>query len=178
MKHTQYIVISAMLAVILSCMQKTKQAEMISPPDIPSDWRLLEEADCLVRYPTDWELRKDVPGALFCLLSGQTSPDDLFRDNVNLVVEPLAKEVPIDRYVSLSISKIDSKYKVTEKKKYIVGGQEYFHLDLTGEDRLRLSLHIFMKGRKAYILTFTYEPGESAKIRDEGDKIMKSFSVK
>ncbi len=178
MKYSGSIFISIVFLLAASCTPKVRKAEVISAPDIPSDWRLLEDTDCFVRYPPDWELSRDVPGALFCLLSGQVSPEDLFRDNVNLVVEPLAKEIPIDRYISLSINKISDKYKVLDRKKYIVDGQEYFHLDLTAEDNLRLSLNVFMKGKKVYVLTFTYESEESGKIRDEGDKIIRTFRVK
>jgi hypothetical protein len=178
MKHFRYIFISIVLLGAASCTQKAKKAEIIGPPDIPSDWRLLDEGDCIIRYPPDWEVRKDVSGALFCLLSGQTSPEDSIRDNVNLVVEPLAKAISIDRYVALAIHKISDKYKVLEEKKYLIDGQEYFHLGLTGKDRLHLSLNIFMKDRKVFVLTFTYESKGSAKIKSEGDKIIKSFKLK
>lgn len=179
MKRTAFICICILLLLAASCTQTTKKAEIIDAPDIPSDWRVLDGDDCLLRYPpSGWEVRSDIPGALFCLLSEQTLPDDLFRDNVNLVVEPLAKAISVDKYVSLAVRKIGDKYKVPAGKKYVVGGQEYIHLDLAGEDHLQVSMNIFMKDKKAYVLTFTYESKAPEKIRSEGDKIIKSFGFK
>ena len=178
MKHVGYIFLSIVIFLMASCTQKVKRAEMVSAPEIPSDWLLLEEDSYLICYPPGWDLRKDVPDALFCLLSGQSSPEDLFRDNVNLVMESLPEEMTTDRYVGLSIKKMGNKYKVTEEKKYVINGQEYYHLDLTGDDNLCLNMNVFMKNKRAYILTFTYESKESGKIKNEGDKIIKSFRIK
>jgi hypothetical protein len=176
MKYAGSVLICLLFLLATSCAQKAKKAEIIDVPDIPSDWRLLDGDDYRIRYPSSgWEVRNDLSGARFCLLSAQTSPDDLFRDNVNLVVEPLTKELSIDQYVSLSVNKIGDKYKIREQKKYRIGGQEYFHLDLIGADRLHVSLNIFLKDKNAYVLTFTYEANESEKIKSEGDQIIKSF---
>jgi hypothetical protein len=139
---------------------------------------VFETEDFVFYYPQDWEKRENMNGAVFCILSGLTSAGDLFRENVNLVTERLTKDINLDKYTSLSLKKIDGKYKVKEKKKYIAGGQEYYHVRFAGNDRLQIEQNYFVKDKKAYILTFTYESQESGKIKNEGDKIIGSFGFK
>jgi hypothetical protein len=159
-------------------MQNTKQAGIQSMPEIPLEWFVFETEDFVIHYPRDWEKQENISGAVFCILSGLTSAGDLFRENVNLVTERLTKDINLDKYASLSLKKIDSKYKVKEKKKYIAGGQEYYHIRFVGDDRLQIEQNYFVKNKKAYILTFTYEPQESERIKNEGDKIIRSFRFK
>jgi hypothetical protein len=180
MKRFEFIYICLLLLLqAASCGPTAKKAETVDLPDLPSDWRVWDGGDCQLRYPpSGWEVRSDLPGARLCLLSEQTASDDLFRDNVNLVVEPLSEAISVDKYASLAVKKIDSRYRVSSVKKYVSGGREYFHLILTGEDRLLVCLHIFVKDKKASILTFTYESNASGRIKCEGDRIMKSFVYK
>jgi len=174
----QFFLICFAVFFLVSCAQKPKEAEVRSMPEIPTEWQVFEGEAFSVRYPQEWEIREDLDGVVFCLLSAPVSSSDSFRENVNLVIEELTMEVSLDKYAALSLRGIKGKYKVADEKKYIVDGQEYYHLILKEKDNLCLEQNYFIKGKKAYILTFIYDPQELKEIRTEGDKILKSFRFK
>lgn len=174
----RFLWIALVLVFVGACSQKGKIAIIREMPEIPAEWHYLEKEEFSVRYPQGWEVREDLEGVVFYLLSAQMSPSDSFRENVNLVVEELTAPVSLDKYASLSLRGIKGKYKIADEKKYIVDGQKYYYLMLKEKENLYLEQHYFIKDKKAYILTFTYEPKEQEQIRAEGDKIMKSFRIK
>ncbi|MDR2773330.1 MAG: hypothetical protein LBC19_01075 [Tannerella sp.] len=178
MRHIGYIILSVALVIVSSCAKKTKRAEIQIRPEIPVDWLLFEAEDFVIRYPPDWEIRENMNGTVVCLLSRPASGGDLFRENVNLVTERLTEDMGIDKYASLSMRKIGNKYEIKEQKKYVAGGQESYHVRFAGADRLQIEQKYFLKGKKAFIVTFTYELQESDKIKDTGDKIINSFGIK
>ena len=163
---------------MVSCSQKSKKAEIQNVPEIPTEWKYFDYEGFSIRYPQSWEIQKDLDGVVFCLLSAPASSTDLFRENVNLVIEELTKEVTLDKYAFLSLKNVRNKYRIADERKYSMDGQEYYHLILKEKDHLYLEQNYFIKGKKAYILTFAYEPGEKEEIKTEGDKIMKSFRIK
>ena len=139
-------------------MQGGKKAEIQDAPEISENWNYLDNGYFSIRYPRNWEKQKGPEGIAFCILSTPASPTDTFRENVNLVIEELTKEITLDRYAALSLKNIGNKYKVTDEKKYVVNGQEYYSLKLKGRDGLFLEQNYFIKGKRVYILTFSYEP--------------------
>ena len=165
-------------AITVSCTQNVKKAEVRDAPEIPDDWLYLDNDEYSIRYPQNWEVHKDFEGTDFCILSLPVSPDDLFRENVNLVIEEIGKEVSIDKYAALSLKNLRKKYDVTDEKKYSVDGQEFYHLILKGKDNIYLKQNYLIKGKKVYILTFAYESDEKEALKHEGDKIMVSFKIK
>ncbi len=174
----KYALVSLTFFFLIACSQKEKKVEIQNAPEISEDWRYFENESFSIRYPRDWDKQKGPEGTLFCILSAPSSPADRFRDNVNLVIEELAKEITLDRYAALSLKNIGAKYKVTDEKKYSINGQEYYYSKLKDKEGFLLEQSYFIKGKRAYILTFAYEPQEKESVKTDGDKIMKSFRLK
>ena len=167
-----------LLAFTISCTTGTKKATVLKAPDIPTEWRYLDHESFSMRYPQQWELQHDVEGALFCLMSSPSSPDDTFRENVNLVTEDLLEDLPLDRYTMLTKNYLKQKFTITDEKKLDMDGQIFYHLILKGKDGIHAKQFYMVKGKKAYILTFAYQPTETASIQQAGELIMLSFKPK
>ncbi|MDR2917193.1 MAG: hypothetical protein LBV74_20555 [Tannerella sp.] len=174
----KYLFISLTFVFLIACSQKIKKAEIQNVPEILEDWHSFDNDFFSIRYPRNWEKQRGPEGTVFCILSTPSSPVDTFRENVNLVIEELTKEITLDRYAALSLKNIGNKYKVTDERKYAANGQEYYYLKLKERDGIFLEQNYFIKGKRAYILTFTYEPQEQESVKTDGDKIMKSFRLK
>ena len=161
-----------------SCSPKEKKVTVRNAPEIPAEWQRLEDEHYTIRYPQGWELQKSMEGVQFCLLSSPSSSVDTFRENVNLVIEELLENMTLDQYAKHTVNSMKHKYTITGEKKYSVEGQVYYHFIMKGKDGVLLKQHYLVKGKKAYILTFAYDPAEKESIQTDGDIIMTSFSVK
>lgn len=52
-----------------------------------NNWKTIDENTYSVQYPENWELNTDKSmGTSFILFTQQTSTDDKFRENVNLII--------------------------------------------------------------------------------------------
>jgi len=166
-------------AFVLSCSPKEKKATARNAPTIPTEWLYMDDEQYSIRYPQSWELRNGgAEDIQFWLLSKPSSSVDTFRENVNLVIEELLENMTLDQYTRYAENNIKHKYTIIDKKKFSIKGQVYYHFILKGKDGILLKQHYLVKGKRAYILTFTYEPAENATIHEDGDKVMTSFSLK
>jgi len=164
----------------VACSQKEKKAEALPAPSIPDEWLSVDNEYFSVRFPPDWELADSLEGVVFYLFSQLTSPSDTFRDNINLVMEDRIPDMSLDGYMSLAVKNLTDKFsvKITEKRKYIVDGQIFYHLQLQWNDGVCLTQHYYLNRKTAYILSFTFQPDEMESIRKEGEKTLMSFRIK
>jgi len=68
-----------------------------------------------LRYPADWEKREDTApaGFLVAFLSPQESPTDMFRENLNLIIEKPPVEVTLEQVVAFNMQNIPQHIPVT-----------------------------------------------------------------
>ena len=94
----------------------------VSKISIDSKWKKLDLANYSIRYPANWALeQKDspTPGTIIInpltILSPLESPQDKFRENINLVIEQLAGRtidgveggnINLDKYAELSTNQL------------------------------------------------------------------------
>lgn len=176
----KYLIIGLFLLLASDCSHKEKKATILPAPDIPEEWLRLDKENFSLRYPPHWDLQNGPEGIVFHLFSPQSSPDDTFRENVNLVIENHIAGMSLDKYVALSVKNLKNKFNISfsDTRKYAIDGQVYYQLDQQWKDGMRLTQHIYLKKNTAYILSFTFESDEKASIQSEGKKIMASFKVK
>ena len=174
----EYLLPCLVFAFAFSCSPKEKKATVRNAPIIPAEWQYLENEHYTIRYPQGWEVQKSMEGVQFCILSGLSSSVDIFRENVNLVIEDLLESMTLEQYAKYAVNNMKQKYTIADEKKYSVGGQVYYHFILKGKDGILLKQHYLVKGKRAYILTFAYDPAEKESIQTDGDKMMTSFSIK
>jgi serine/threonine-protein kinase len=119
-----------------------------------------------MKYPPTWDMLED-PGAsafMAYFLSPLESPTDTFRENVNLVVEPLPASVNLEQVVANSRELLLQQMGVTFVEyaaKDQMGGLPAYRSVYTGAMQgraLKWLQYSAIKGSRAYTLTFTAEP--------------------
>jgi hypothetical protein len=164
----------------------------LANPIIISDWKKLEQANYSIRYPANWDVLQNdrsEPGARiaypFSILSPLASSDDKFRENVNLVIEDLnGQKIDLNTYASMSIGQLKSQMKnckIVENKRVDSSSRKYYKVIFTWDYEtlpLKVEQYYWVIGTKAYIVTFSSEQSQFASVRDVGEKILNTFTLK
>jgi hypothetical protein len=126
----------------------------------------------------------------FAILSPLESPEDKFRENINLVIENLKGRtiegvdggtITLDRYVKFGIEQLKSQtrnYQLIESKKIENGRRKYYRSIFTFDSeafRLKTEQYYWVVNGKGYVLTFASEQSKFAKFRGIGEKILNTF---
>ncbi len=154
--------------------------------EIEKGWKAISENNYSIQYPETWDLDKSgMMGMSFILLSKQTSATDMFRENVNLLIQDLkAQQINLDKYVEISegqIKTLITNSNITESKRQNENGSEYQKVIYTGEQgnyKLKFEQYYWIKDEKAYVLTFTCAIDQFETYQTIGEKILNSFRLK
>lgn len=186
MKMSRFGIVGFVIVIIglTSCGQKKQQ----STTDKKSDgWNTFETADYSIRYPVTWALdNSGQSGVILQLFSAQTSAEDNFRENVNLVIQDLTgqKVQTLDQYTQLSESQIKmfmTDSEILSSDRLTKDGQEYQKVIFSavqGQFKLKSEQYYLIKGHLAYVLTLTCTEDTYDSYLEEGEKIMDSFKTK
>lgn len=124
----------------------------------------------------------------FILFSPLESDYDLFKENVNFIVQDLEAygmgNMTLASYVQLSLSQMPNiieNFYLTSSKKKTENGKTFQEVIYTGTQmnyQLKWKQHIWLDNGKAYILTFTGEEMKYNAMIKRGTKIMNSIKKK
>lgn len=141
-----------------------------------------------IKYPKSWELDNSGDlGTMFIIYSQLASAQDQFKENVNLVVQPLAKKYrTLPDYIAVVKKQIDNltrngKGLISESKPIKINGSDgykFIYKAHSGMFKLKFEQYYFSKKGKAYILTFTCEENQFTSYKDQGERILNSFQLK
>jgi len=146
----------------------------------------MQQKNSPLNVPDNWALKaKDTKQARFFLTTPLTSSEDLFSENINLLIQTLPeKDIDLDKFVKISESQYDTlmtngKIELSER---LQGNSGEFHkliatADVNGVE-MKFEQYFWVKKQKAYILTLTCEKAEFEKYQIDGEKIMDSFVIK
>ncbi|MEM9982873.1 MAG: hypothetical protein AAF734_10275 [Bacteroidota bacterium] len=148
-------------------------------------WETLSKEDYTIQYPDSLEIdQAGQMGVKFILFTSPISPQDQFRENINLVIEDLAgKNVDLDKYVEISESQVKSMItngklidseRMTEEKAF----HKLVYTGKQGLFDLKWQQRYWVQNEKAYILTLTCEESQYDEYRALGEKIMQTFEMK
>ena len=202
MKQITFIAIAIFIATIMTACGQTSRY-------VPEGWKVFETRDFSILYPDTFELNTaEEWGFRFILLANQTSPDDIFRENVNLmVVDFSGMNLSFDEYVEVTEYLTKTLFidggSIIESKKSKVNDFEVFSIIFTGQQRLldlkwkqhlivrneptfnndicvmlKWIQHHFVKNGTAYVLTFVAEQNQFDNYIEIATKIMDSFKIK
>lgn len=181
------IVVSFLLFTVAGCAQTaSKQKPETDAASTIKDWKTLDDPIYFVQYPESWELNnKGLMGTRFILLSALESPDDKFRESVNLLVQDLPdKNIDLDKYTNISEEQIKTMITnstLNESKRIKKGDTEYQRIIYTGDQgifHLKFEQYYFISNEKAYVLTLTTEEAKFEGFKETGEKILNSFRFK
>ena len=179
----------ALILALTSCgqtFQKDIKTEKYEMSETPEKWKSLNEANYSIHYPDTFDL--DMSGQMgvsFILFSKVISPQDMFRENVNLLVQDLTgQNIDLDKYVDISEDQIKTMIiegNLLDSKRLTGSNNEYHRLVYTGKQGqydLKWQQFYWVKNKKAYVLTLTCEANQYDNYVSVGEKIMKSFILK
>ena len=158
-------------------------AQKNSAVEIQKGWKSLNENNYSIQYPEEWNLNQSGQmGMSFILLSKQTSQQDQFRDNVNLLIQDLTGyNLNLDKYLKISEEQIKSMItnsRLIENKRIDANGKSFQKVIYTGDQgiyKLKFEQYYWVKNNKAYVLSLTCEVDQFDAYQAIGEKIMNSF---
>lgn len=150
------------------------------------NWKTIDESDYSIQYPETFILDKSGQmGMEFILFSEQTSAQDLFRENVNLMIQDLTgQNIDLNKYVDISESQIKTmvtEVNLIESKRLTFKNKELQRVIFTGKQGqfdLKWLQFYWVENNKSYVLTLTCEIKQYDNYASVGEKIMKTFTIK
>lgn len=183
LKQIKIIGMIGILIILISCGQKNQSTEIV---EIPKDWKLLENSNFSIQYPDSFELNTSGEmGLTFILLSRQTSHLDLFRENINLIIQDLTNQnINLDKFVEISEEQIKTMINnstIVENKRIKTADSEFHKKIFTGNQgqfNLKFVQYYWIVNQKAYVLTLTCEQNQFDNYIEIGERIMNNFKIK
>jgi hypothetical protein len=121
-------------------------------------------------------------GTSFVLFSQQSSEQDQFKENVNLIIQDLSEyDLDLDKYVEISEGQIKTMItdgKIIESKRNTRNALDFQKVVYTGKQgvlNLKFEQYYWVEDEKAYVLTFTAEENQFDAYKTTGEKILNSF---
>lgn len=181
-KNIRQIILFGLTAILISL----TACGQITQKNIPNDWKSLNESDFAIQYPDTFDLDKSGQmGLSFILLSKQTSQQDLFRENVNLLIQNIAgKNIDLNKYVEISENQIKTmitNWNLIESKRLSENSKKFQRVIYTGKQGqfdLKWQQYYWVENKKAYVLTLTCEQNQYDNYVSVGEGIMKTFKIK
>ncbi len=173
-------IISASLLVLLFC------TNVKSQPNRETGWLNLKEKSYSLKYPNNWELdQSGQSNTSFILLSVLEVAEDLFRENINLIIQDLSgKNIDLAKYTEISEGQIKTMMlnsKIIESELVKTKSGEHYKIIYAGDQNnfhLKFEQYYWVQNNKAYILTFTSEESKFANYKEVAEKILNSFVIK
>jgi hypothetical protein len=176
------------LSLLAMCLSLNVQSQIADSLEVKTEtlWKSLDEIGYGIQYPDNWDV--DTSGQMgmsFIIFSRQTSPQDSFRENVNLLIQDLTGlNINIDAFVKISEDQVTTMYKegkIHESKRIKNQAKNFHKLVYSGSQGpfvLKTQQYYWVENDKAYILTLTCEAAQFDSYIQTGDKIMNSFVLK
>ena len=174
--------LTCLLLCLLSCGQTAQKKDLTI---IENGWKSIDENGFSIQYPENWDMNKtEQMGVCLAFLSKQTSPQDKFRENVNVLIQDLSgKNIDLDKYVVISEEQIKTMITnatLLESKRLSKNGSEFQKVIYTGDEgifKLKFEQYYLIKDDKAYIITLTCEIDQFDAYKKTGEKILNSFQL-
>jgi hypothetical protein len=149
-------------------------------------WLAFEHSDLTFTYPDNWQL-SEMPQqhTVFQLLKPKKSDDKGFRDNIYLAENTFKESIPeLGNYATRGTEQL----KVTLKNAQIIQSnrkksgnlayQEVISEGTLGNNAVKMKQWHFVKGKKAYSLTFVARAEKFEESTAVVDEVFKSFKLK
>jgi serine/threonine-protein kinase len=145
--------------------------------------RIYTESDFSISFDADWQLDTSrIAGSRFFLFSKPESNLDLFRENINLIIQNLSGlKMNMDQYIEVSLNQLEEYIPdcvVETSERSYINGNEIHKLIFTGSQntsRLKFLQYVYIKEEKAYVLTFTGEQKKFDDYLERATNILNSF---
>lgn len=181
------LLLSILSFTLFSCSTQNEESQQESQQqEIISGWKLLNEDNYSIQYPSNWKLQKPGPmGAVFFIFSELDSETDNFTENVNLMVQDLQGQ---DMTLSQAAAASEKQIMATVNSPNIItseeleaNGKSFYKLmysGVQGKFDLQFEQYYWIEKGTIYALTFTSKKDEFDKFKETGEQILNSFQLK
>jgi hypothetical protein len=172
-----------MCLCLISCSQS---ADKKTQDPVQKGWKGIDNSKYSIQYPENWDVdNSGQMGTSFFLFSRQTSPQDQFKENVNLIIQDLsAHNINLDQYVEISVDQIKTMItngNLLTSERVNRNNTEFHKVIYTGDQgvyKLKFEQYFWVTNKNAYVLTFTCEVAQFDTYKEIGEKILNSFVIK
>jgi serine/threonine-protein kinase len=150
------------------------------------NWIEFKKDNYQIKYPETWIIDSSGTSSTdFIISSPLSSPDDRFKENLNLIIQDLkGLNFDLDNFTALSEQQIQNymeESEVIENERLKKDGQECQHLIYTAKNAgriLRFEQYYWIINEKAYVLSFTGELEGFEEYKTLSKQIFESFVLK
>lgn len=149
-------------------------------------WNTIDRNNYSIKFPGTWTLDTSHQfGADIFILSPKNADTDIFRENVNVMIQNLSGTgLTLDSYAEISIKQVKAMLNdanILETRRTKVDGKEFHMLLFTGQQGIfkLKTLQIFLiENDSAYVITLTTELHQYDNYNQVGETILNSFRLK
>jgi hypothetical protein len=149
-------------------------------------WKTFSGTNYTIQYPPNWELNQSGQmGTSFIFFSPLENDKDQFKDNVNLLVQDLTgRNIDLNKFVEISEGQVKTMITnstLIESTRLKNATPEFHKMVYSGDQgifHLKFEQYFWVINQQAYILTLTCEQNKSSDYKENGEKILNSFSFK
>ena len=139
-----------------------------------------------LRYPTKWQvIKRPQAGVAVVFLSPKESAMDVFRENINVTVQPVPDDIASIKTFSYTITEqmkavFQSNIKILEDKPFVFGGRAGHRMvfEAPKPDRLKALVVWTIRKGQAYILTFLTTIRKYPQSSTKVEEVLKSFQLR
>jgi serine/threonine-protein kinase len=148
---------------------------------IKQERHVSRDAGYSIEFPPEWEVMKGVMGTDVIALSPTKDPEDLFRENVNVIYAQLESPITREEYYSLNLRSlaqllVDFDLEKSEDVKFgDVEAKKIIFTHTMGVVNAKVLQYLILDGDKAYVMTFTADPLDFDKILPTFEQVANSF---
>jgi len=137
-----------------------------------------------IGYPSDWTKSEQFMGSVVAFLSPTESTSDIFRENLNVIVQDLSTQpMTLDEYTELSVSQIKQFFtdaNITDSSATTLDGNPAHKVVYTGKQgqyNLKWMQVWVVKENKAYIISYTAEVNKYPDFLGTIQQMINSFEI-
>ena len=139
-----------------------------------------------VHYPSKWQVIKaPQAGVAVVFLSPKESALDVFRENINVTVQPVPDDIASIKTFSQTITEqmkavFQSNIKILEDKPFVFSGRQGHRMVFEAHqpDRLKAMVVWTIRKGQAYILTYITTIRKYPQSSSKVEEVLKSFQLK
>lgn len=142
-----------------------------------------KEGHFTLSYPSNWEMMEGFQGTVVSVVSPMESEQDQFRENVNVVIEPLDAEISLEDYFEMSrqnLREAFQSYQEHDSGEVNLGGVKAKRLVYSFKIEnisVKCLLYVVVKGKYAYAVTGGSTPQDFAKHLKQLEAVAGSFRL-
>lgn len=142
-----------------------------------------KDAGYSIQFPLGWEVMKGAMGTDVIALAPIKDPDDLFRENINIIYAKLDTPISREEYYTLnmrSLAQLLVDFDLEKSEDVKIDGLDAKKIIFThtmGVVNAKVLQYLILDGDKAYVMTFTADPLDFDKYLGTFEQIENSFKL-